>query len=152
MLVINLPRQSQKAVVNVWQDLLFHVAALRARYLGGDTQWQAGAPCKLYCYMRALFGRKAPKKGQIAARFEAGLKIAHRHSVVDRAEPAEVGQWQALVVRYRDEWCAGKAIEHLVQTRQVDASMQRGQEWHVLVRKNRQVQPVDVGLDDVELS
>lgn len=58
---------------------------------------------------------------------------------------------QALMVRYRHEARAGKLPQHLGKTRQVEPVMHGAHEGHAEPTEQRKGQPVDMGVDHVEV-
>lgn len=69
-----------------------------------------------------------------------------------RPAPVRIFQRSALVVGNRDEARLAKLPNHLPDARQVKASVQGGEERDPAPAERRQVQPVDVRMNDVEVA
>ena len=71
--------------------------------------------------------------------------------MIYRAEPIRLGKRYALVVGYRHERGVGKTFDHRGQASQIQTAMQGGKEGHAEPAEQRQVQPIDMGMNNVEL-
>ena len=71
--------------------------------------------------------------------------------MVDRTAPICPSQGQTLIVGYRDERGVGKLADHIRQPRQIKPSVHRGEEGHAEAAEQRQMQPIDVRVHDVEI-
>lgn len=69
-----------------------------------------------------------------------------------RPGPVRILERRALVVGNRDEALLAKLPNHLADARQVEASVQGGEERDPAPAERRQVQPVDVCMNNVELA
>lgn len=65
--------------------------------------------------------------------------------------PSGLRQRKPLVVRDRDEGCVRKAPDDINQSRQIKAPVRGRQEGHAELGEQRQMQPIDVSVDRIEL-
>src|SRR3954464_4738850 len=101
--------------------------------------------------IRSFVRREPSKKGQVGSRLVRGMKQAARQPMVHRATPVRVGRRGALVVRDRYEACALKLPNHLADAGKVKTAMQSRQKRGGGSRQNRQVGPIEMSMDHVEL-
>jgi hypothetical protein len=65
--------------------------------------------------------------------------------------PSGLRQRKPLVVRDRDEGCVRKTPDDINQSRQIKAPVHSRKEGHAEPGQQRQMQPIDVGVDRIEL-
>ena len=71
--------------------------------------------------------------------------------MVDGAEPVCFTKRPALVIRYRDERRVWKLADDFRQSGQIQSSVQGRHERHAQPAEQRQMQPINVTVDDIEL-
>jgi hypothetical protein len=67
-------------------------------------------------------------------------------------QPVQARKRCALALRDRDERSIGKAPRHQRQIRQIEPAVQRGEKWRSQPAQERQVHPVQMGMDHVEIA
>src|SRR3954454_1362005 len=71
--------------------------------------------------------------------------------MINRPQPVCLTQGEALIIRYRNEWRVGKTADHLRKARHVHALMAGCQKRYAKPTQERQVQPIDMHVDDIEV-
>ena len=72
--------------------------------------------------------------------------------MINRAAPVRLTQGETLIVRYRNERRVGKPADHVWKARQIHAPMAGGDKRHAQPAQERQMQPIDMGVNDVEFA
>jgi hypothetical protein len=106
----------------------------------------------LDCDMWTFFGTHASKEGKIFFRTEIGLKQAQWQAVMNSLDRAQIGHWAPLSGRNGYECHVIEMLYCRFKMGEIHTPVQRSQEWNPKPAQNWQVQPIDVTVDDIEIS
>ncbi len=132
-------------------DLILEVVPVDLVDLGRDLERQAAALRDAHRAVDALLRRDPPEEGKVGRLARLRRQQVPRQAVMDRADPVRLMDRPPLRVRDRHHRHRRERLEHRLMLGQVEPSMQRGDERHVLPRHQRERVVVEVRVDDVEL-
>ena len=132
-------------------DLTLEVLDVRGVHLGRDPQPLAGPPRDLDRPVHALLRRDPAQKRQVASVSAAGAEERRRKPVVDRPLPAGAGEVRLLGVRDRHDRHVVELAIHGREVGQIQPPVQGRHVRNSDAAREREVQVVDVKVDDVEV-
>src|SRR5215472_10573007 len=131
-------------------DLLLEIVSLHPRYFCRDAQREISRSRQLDRDMRSFFWREAAQKRQIAS----GLQIRQQQplgkTVINGVDIIQVRQRASLAVRDRYKRRIGKAGDKRMHMWKIEPSVQRGDKWAAEPAKQRNMDPIQVAMNDVE--
>ena len=150
-LVIHFAGEPNLRAVDLRFEPLLEIAPFAARQLGRDAKLHPGSVRDANCAFRSFLGRQPPQKGELGPLFVRRAEYVDGKTVMDRTAPIRPGQGQTLIVGYRDERGVGKSTDHIPEPRQIEPPVHRREEGHAVAAQQRQMQPIDVRVHDVEI-
>src|SRR5690606_15565129 len=121
-------------------------------YLGGNLELHAEATSDFDGAVRPFFRRDSPEEREIIASWRLDrTEQVERQAVMNRADPIDRRHWQALMVGDGDERRLAEGAVEGLEVGQIEAPVQCGHRGRMQTAHGRQVNEIEVEVDDVEL-